>query len=716
METDKADLIPDVLIKDGDSDGGSSSAIASGLNSNSSPMRTLPRLRNQSHQPLSSTASTSIKAGSSSPLMSTPRRSPAPGACEHHQQYGGLAGALGYNSSNMNMASFPPGSIAAGAVQCLGCASAAAVNVPTSTLDSIMSKGTIGSRPRADSDHYYGDASLNIAGKSLPGEMRGYSIKQSRPIPFCLWFPLAKSLGIKLHENDKPWFGTIIYVLTLTFALTFAAANIWFLVYDIISITTRQTVLTGTVEMLIVIGWSSLGVYANGLAYNLFTNKPMLQSVRMHSKTIFKINSAGLMAILGVIFITLNNYSNFEEFYEHSCTKLGVNPWVCHLKYAARMGHSILSLVWNLLVGIVVLSVCRTHTIGIRRFIRDLEEDGLMYIQYTRDVIHNGHSRIDDIMHNFDTDVVNFGNSAEWIEMNSFIRAFPDDSEDWEEMSTMENDIQRSVYVGSDHSSSRRNSVSPRRQSETPKPRTRNVTVSDNPPVIKVLDKTARSISSPGDTPTACGSVDTNPSMVNLVIPDPPSQISQVSKGSSNQESAIASTRVELGSPRQMPSPDSTDLNMSIEQDQFAVMPNCFTAEDILLSYWKISCRLRTTSRIMQRWLASWITFIIFYDLTYIIYWLNHAATFIGIAEFIIPLLLLPLVCSAYAEVNFEGQRMLRCICPTENRIKMLYYMNLQPLRMTVFGFSVNYSALLKVFSAILLAFASRLILDEIRT
>jgi hypothetical protein len=194
--------------------------------------------------------------------------------------------------------------------------------------------------------------------------MRGYNIKQSKQLPYYLWFMLAKSLGIKLHENDKPWFGTIIFILTLTFALTFAASNIWFLVYDIISVTTRQTVLTGAVEMMIVIGWSTLGVYANGLAYKLFTNRNMLQSVRMHSKTVLKINSAGLLAILGVIFITLNNYDNFYEFHEHTCSKLGVNVWVCRLKYTSRIGHSIFGFLWNLLVGVVVLSVCRTHTIG----------------------------------------------------------------------------------------------------------------------------------------------------------------------------------------------------------------------------------------------------------------------------------------------------------------------------------------------------------------
>ena len=52
--------------------------------------------------------------------------------------------------------------------------------------------------------------------------------------------------------------------------------------------------------------------------------------------------------------------------------------------------------------------------------------------------------------------------------------------------------------------------------------------------------------------------------------------------------------------------------------------------------------------------------YIILWSFTYIIYWVKHEATLLGIAEFLIPILILPIVCSAYGEVNYEGKRMLR--------------------------------------------------------
>lgn len=80
--------------------------------------------------------------------------------------------------------------------------------------------------------------------------------------------------------------------------------------------------------------------------------------------------------------------------------------------------------------------------------------------------------------------------------------------------------------------------------------------------------------------------------------------------------------------------------------------------------------RLCVTSRYLQRWLASWITFVVLWDGYFIIYWTSHKASLVGILQFVVPLLLLLLICSAYAEVNAEGQRLLKvrhymCVCLT---------------------------------------------------
>lgn len=43
--------------------------------------------------------------------------------------------------------------------------------------------------------------------------------QQSRRIPYWLWFIIAKSLGIKLQEGDKPIVATVLYTLTFMSAL-----------------------------------------------------------------------------------------------------------------------------------------------------------------------------------------------------------------------------------------------------------------------------------------------------------------------------------------------------------------------------------------------------------------------------------------------------------------------------------------------------------------
>ncbi len=69
--------------------------------------------------------------------------------------------------------------------------------------------------------------------------------RQSRRLPYWIWFLLAKSLGIKLSPTDRPIFGTLMRVLTLLFALGFAVTFTWHKVYDIVSEYTKETVLTG---------------------------------------------------------------------------------------------------------------------------------------------------------------------------------------------------------------------------------------------------------------------------------------------------------------------------------------------------------------------------------------------------------------------------------------------------------------------------------------
>jgi hypothetical protein len=42
------------------------------------------------------------------------------------------------------------------------------------------------------------------------------------------------------------------------------------------------------------------------------------------------------------------------------------------------------------------------------------------------------------------------------------------------------------------------------------------------------------------------------------------------------------------------------------------------------------------------------------------VYWLSHTPTLYGVFMFILPLLLLPLLASSYAEVNYEGSKVIQ--------------------------------------------------------
>ena len=189
-------------------------------------------------------------------------------------------------------------------------------------------------------------------------------MKQSKPIPTWIWFILAKCLGIKLHQYDKPWFGTVMYVITLAFAILYIITSTWYTVYDILSIRTKQTVLTGSLSIVGEIYWCTLGIYANKLASKLFSNPRFVNIVRMHSKTFFKVSAAVLLILLGLVEVIIQNIQNKHVLQDNHCLKVNVNPVVCHLMFGAHVGYSCIMLLWNLLVGIVLLSVCRTHTIG----------------------------------------------------------------------------------------------------------------------------------------------------------------------------------------------------------------------------------------------------------------------------------------------------------------------------------------------------------------
>lgn len=65
------------------------------------------------------------------------------------------------------------------------------------------------------------------------------------------------------------------------------------------------------------------------------------------------------------------------------------------------------------------------------------------------------------------------------------------------------------------------------------------------------------------------------------------------------------------------------------------------------------------TSQVLQRWTASWITFTLLWLLKWIIAWLSHPAQYLEIALFILPLLMIIIICSGYSEANGEAAKII---------------------------------------------------------
>ena len=79
-----------------------------------------------------------------------------------------------------------------------------------------------------------------------------------------------------------------------------------------------------------------------------------------------------------------------------------------------------------------------------------------------------------------------------------------------------------------------------------------------------------------------------------------------------------------------------------------------------LLSIAVFQRRLCSTSRLLQRWMMSIISFVLLWSALFVIYLTNTSINWLSLFEFIVPLVILFLLTSTYAEVNFEGSRIVR--------------------------------------------------------
>ena len=63
------------------------------------------------------------------------------------------------------------------------------------------------------------------------------------------------------------------------------------------------------------------------------------------------------------------------------CEVAAMSVGICKTYWASQVIFSLFFLVWNLLVSVVLVSVARTQTIHIRKFLQELEHDALLLDQ-----------------------------------------------------------------------------------------------------------------------------------------------------------------------------------------------------------------------------------------------------------------------------------------------------------------------------------------------
>jgi len=273
----------------------------------------------------------------------------------------------------------------------------------------------------------------------------------------------------------------------------------------------------------------------------------------------------------------------------------------------ARLAFSSVAGMWNLLVLIVLLSICRTHTVGIRRFIKELEADGRVIENHYRSQV-------------MDVNVDMFS-----VMMNEADEMDPESDDEYE------SSWQQSI------------------------PQQHHRSINAEVPII------------------------------NTEVPIIRQEIHEAA-GLPSQNATESTPSIQRNQSSNLPRP-SIDTIGSDESRNGRIL----SVNDILLRYWSINSRLSFTGLVVQRWVTCWIIFVVFWVAQMIVYWIKNDTRVQEVFLVAIPLILLPLVCSALSEVNFEGDRVIRRLCPTSERLDLLLFITRNPLHMTIYGQTIRF-------------------------
>ncbi|GFO01871.1 60 kda ss-a/ro ribonucleoprotein [Plakobranchus ocellatus] len=573
-------------------------------------------------------------------------------------------------------------------------------------------------------------------------------INFSARLPDWLWAVLAAMLGI--GGKRRKWrlaIATSLHVLTLVFGFMFAFCGFVFNVFDVMSERSETTMLVGICKCVLGAYWVGLGIYSHSLAARLFSNVRLVECIRLHSKTLFKVNTAFIILVLSVAVVIVNIYWNrtlihnkhdpilFNEtkVQEGNCATAGINVFVCEMYYVARIVYSIAYLMWNLLVSSILLSVCRTHTIWIRRFVKELLYDFKIYEEFLmlqalgpRVTLVEGSNKPQDKRKRMPT----VRESDIW----------DDDIEDTD-YTERASQPPENVHI---LKSMRRRRYSTFDTNSLNIPRVRSAQAIASSQEMDYIKAPAPKGSKPADDNLP----NRNPDNGDEPVP-PTTYAAATSKTKSaklfprsnsvnefRSSTGVAKESASLGEAGHV-TIQSVDgrtsqarLEESMQQTGDFVSaigstealyknaledkkPPILSNEDLLYTYFLLVRRYSSTSRILQRWVATTITFVMVWSTLLIIYWTTHDTDYISFFEFFVPLFILYLLTSAYADANSEASSIIKCVLPTQERVPVLFYMRNIPIELKVFSVTLTYNAILTVVAGVAVTIASRIILEQ---
>ncbi|KAK3777268.1 hypothetical protein RRG08_013470 [Elysia crispata] len=539
---------------------------------------------------------------------------------------------------------------------------------------------------------------------------RSSEVTFSRRVPDWLWAILTAVLGIDTDRSPcRLTVAIAMRFLTVFSALVFACSGLVFKVFDVISSDTKTTMFDAIGDAILGAYWVGIGIYARKLAARLFSNTLFVECIQMHSKTIFKMNTAVIIVVLSITVVSTNLYSNRnildwetpevqdeDRHQEGTCVTAGVNVALCEVYFIARAVYSGFNLLWNLLVSTILLSVCRTHTICIRRFMRELLYDNKIYEEFV--MLQAITSQIMSPNEENSTQRDRPKTMAAILESKGWDNSIHELGEVKDEglpdnagiLQTMRN-IRRSTYDLSNPGTA----SPPTAPSAAP---TAPITLSPSSLPLPTTALTTPGLSNnheDGDTRSTRhnSSVSFEPPSTNQEAPVDERTLSR-------QYNTILSS---LGA-------DETLFRQALEDGN----PPIMSTEDLLFKFFQLVRRLSSTSRLLQRWMSSVISIVLLWCALYILYWTGNSVTWLGLLTFALPLVMLYLLTSAYAEVNFEAGRIIKCVLPTPERMDSLDHMQNQPPELKVFSFTISYNAITTVVAGVAVSFATSIILEQV--